>query len=138
MEGRSMALVIPDISPDELLSRFRGPVTKAHPAYPETIQVQVTDAGGGKWWFVTWDAGYSPSDPEALVGRAVIGADFDEPTGRLTVALSDGSFFEARPAPQEDETPDDPAYWQLFTPEGLVLNWGPCRRWKLKRAGDPV
>jgi hypothetical protein len=138
MERRQMAIVIPDIFPTELLSRFRGPVTKAHPAYPETIQLQVTDAGGGEWWFVTWDSDYSPSDPDALAGKTVARADFDEPTGRLTIGFSDGSRFETEPAPQENEVPDDPAYWQLFTPDGLVLNWGPCRRWRITRASDPV
>jgi hypothetical protein len=138
MEGRQMATVIPDLSPGELLSRFRGRVTEAHPAYPETIQIQVTDAKGGDWWFVTWDADYSPSDPDVVVGKTVVGADFDEPSGRLTIVFMDGTHFEAEPVPQDDEVPDDPEYWQLFTPEGLVLNWGPCRRWRIKRATDPV
>jgi hypothetical protein len=133
-----MAIVIPDLSPGELLGRFRGRVTQAHPAYPETIQLQVTDAGGGEWWFVTWDADYSPSAPKLLEGKTVVGVDFETSSGKLTMVFSDGSRFEAVPTPQEDEILDDPAYWQLFTPNDLVLNWGPCRRWKLKRANDPV
>ena len=130
-----MAVVIPDISPADLLARFRGPISDPRPTYPERLHFEVEDADGGEWTFATWDAEYSPSDPDALRGKTIVSVDLDKPSGDLTVGFSDGSTFRvvAIPYPPEDEVEN----WQLFTPEGLVLNYGPAGCWRLKRAGDP-
>ncbi|HEY2052925.1 MAG TPA: hypothetical protein VGH14_03215 [Solirubrobacterales bacterium] len=128
--------VIPDISPAELLGRFRGRIFTASRAYPETIQFKLRDAEGGEWWLATQWADYSPSDPDAIVGKTVVGAELNERSGDLTLTFSDGTAFRAISRPQE-EPGDDLEHWDLFTPEGLVLIWGPDASWKLKSASDP-
>ncbi|HEX4306369.1 MAG TPA: hypothetical protein VHZ54_10050 [Solirubrobacterales bacterium] len=131
-----MATVIPDISPAEVLARFRGLVVEVHPAYPETIHLYVRDALHGLWCLATHDAYYSPSDPEALCGKAIVSADLEGPLGNLTVGFSDGTSFRVWVDPQE--APDDPFNWMLHMPEGLILCWGPGVHWALKRGSDPV
>jgi hypothetical protein len=131
-----MALVIPDISPAELLTRFRGTVIDVHPAYPETIHLKVRDADGGEWRLCTADADYSPSDPDVLRGKVIVDTEHEGPEGDLTVRFSDGSSFEVTVEPQTRE--DDPFNWMLFTPEGLVLEWGPGESWRLVRSTDPL
>lgn len=128
--------VIPDISPTEILARVRGRIFKANPAYPETIQFRLTDAGGGEWWLATQWADYSPSDPDEILGKVVVDAELDEQTGSLAFSFSDGSEFKVTSLPQE-EPGDDLEHWHLYTPEGLVLVWGPDAAWQLKRASDP-
>jgi hypothetical protein len=51
-----MATVITDLSPSDLLGRFRGTVTDAAPGYPEVIHLDVRDAHGGDWSFSTFNA----------------------------------------------------------------------------------
>jgi hypothetical protein len=131
-----MATVIPKVSPAELLARVRGIVEDVHPAYPETIHVEVRDGAGDLWRFATHDASYSPSEPEALIGKSVVTADLVGPLGNLTLGFSDGTSFRVTVEPQE--APDDPVNWRLYTPEGLVLRWGPGDSWALKRGSDPV
>jgi hypothetical protein len=128
--------VIPDISPTELIARLRGRIFEANYAYPETIQFKLRDADGGEWWLATQWADYSPSEPADLLGKVVVDAKLDERTGNLTFTFSDGSEFKVISRPQE-EPGDDLEHWDLFTPEGLVLVWGPDAGWQLKRATDP-
>ena len=40
VEGRQMAVVIPDISPTDLLGRFRGTIVDAAPGYPEVLHLR--------------------------------------------------------------------------------------------------
>jgi hypothetical protein len=135
MERRQMPVVIPDISPADLLARFRGPVLDARPTYPERVHLEVKDVHGGKWSLATWDADYSPSDPEVLLGKTVVSADLEGRSGNLTIGFSDGSTF--RVISDLYEPGDDVENWDLFTPEGLVLVYGPGDRWKLARGSDP-
>ena len=76
-----MAVVIPDITPAELLRRFRGVVTSSRPAYPDVLHIDVMDAEGAVWWFGTFEATYSPSDPEVFLGKTVTDAELDVPVG---------------------------------------------------------
>jgi hypothetical protein len=128
--------VIPDIAPAALLARLRGQVLEANRAYPETVQFKLRDADGGEWWLATQWADYYPSDPADILGKVVDDAKLDERTGDLTFTFSDGSEFKVVSRPQE-EPGDDLEHWDLFTPEGLVLVWGPDASWQLKRATDP-
>jgi hypothetical protein len=130
-----MAFVTSGTSPAELMRRFRGRVTKAGLTYPERGRLQVTDAEGGLWRFATWEADYSPTDPEGLAGKTVVSADLDEPGGKLTIGFSDGTTFTVTPIPDEED--DAIENWELFTPEGLVLSYGPWGRWQLGKATDP-
>jgi hypothetical protein len=131
-----MSLVIPDISPSELLEGFRGPIVDAHPAYPETIHLEVRDAAGGLWKFATHDADYSPSDPDVFPGKTLVSADLEGPLGNLTIGFSDETRFRVTVAPPDGE--DDPVNWRLYTPDGFVLAWGPGVKWELKRGSDPI
>jgi hypothetical protein len=131
-----MAVVIPDITPVEVLARLRGLVVDVRPAYPETIHLYVRDALGSLWCLATFDAYYSPSDPDALRDKTIVSADLEGPLGNLTIGFSDGTAFRVSVEPQEAD--DDPFNWMLRMPEGLILYWGPGVRWVLKRGSDPI
>jgi hypothetical protein len=129
-----MAIVTSDTSAAALLGRFRGQVTKARLTYPERAAFDVTDANGGNWYLATWDADYLPADPKILLGKTVVGANLDEESEVLTIDFSDETVFTATPIVHEDE---DVENWGLFTPEGLVLIYGPRGRWRLAKGSDP-
>jgi hypothetical protein len=131
-----MTSVIPDISPTELLDGFRGLIEDAHPAYPETIHLEVRDAAGDLWKFSTHDANYSPSDPDVFLGKTVVSADLVGPLGDLTIGFSDGTDFRVTVEPQT--APDDPVNWRLYTPDGFILAWGPGVHWAMKRGDEPI
>jgi len=126
--------VTTDISPSDLLGRFRGPVFDARHGYPETMQLKVTDGEGGVWWLTTFDSQYTPSDPDDLLGKAVVGAGLDERSGLLTVDFADGSAFRIVPNPLDPEY--DLTVWSLFTPDGMVLIWGPGDRREFRKASS--
>jgi hypothetical protein len=132
-----MAVVVPNTSPADLLGRFRGTIFDAAHGYPEVIMFQARDAEGRDWWFSTFDAEYSPTDPEVLLGKSIVGTDLDR-SGKLAISFSDGSRFVVDPIPlQPDEPDDDLENWHLFTPDGLVLNYGPEGRWEIKPCRYP-
>jgi hypothetical protein len=130
-----MSVVASDTLPEKLLGRFRGPVTDGRPTYPERVHVEVRDAQGGLWCLATWDADYSPENPEVLNGKDVVSANLDGASGVLTVGFSDDSVFTVTPNLIEED--EDIENWELFTPEGLVLTYGPRGRWHLGSADDP-
>lgn len=131
-----MAVITPDTSPRDLLRRVSGKVEDARLTYPERVHLEVTDTDGGHWLLATWEAAYLPADPAQLNGKIVVGADLDKTSGALTVTFSDGTHFTVVPIPDgEDDAIEN---WQLFTPDGFVLNYGPGEHWVLKRASDPV
>jgi hypothetical protein len=129
-----MTILTSNTSPAAVLGRFRGRVTKARITYPERAAFDVTDADGGEWYLATWDAAFVPEDPKELDGKTVVGADLDESSQVLTVNFSDGALFTATPIVYEDE---DVENWELFTPEGLTLRYGPRGRWELGSTTDP-
>ncbi|MFT3865618.1 MAG: hypothetical protein QM729_15225 [Solirubrobacterales bacterium] len=134
-----MTIAISDTSPTEILSRFQGTVTSSRPAYPEVLHLHVTDADGGEWCFATFEADYVPTDPAAFLGKTVVGTDLRAASAGLTINFSDGSDLKVVPfSLRPDEIDDDYESWKLFTPEGLVLKYGPGSHWLLKRASDPV
>ncbi len=131
-----MTIVTPDTSPAALVSRVRGPVKDARFTYPERVHLEVTDADGGVWLLATWDADCLPTDPVVLNGKTVLGADVGGKSGKLEFRFSDGTSFTVTP---DDDEGDDEAIlnWELFTPDGLVLIYGPWGRWRLAKATDP-
>jgi hypothetical protein len=132
-----MAIVIPNVIPADLLSRFRGEVIRARPGYPEVIHLRVKDAKGAEWGFSTFDADFSPSDPDVLLGKTVISAELD-PSNTLTIGFSDGSDLKVVPrALEPGEEDDELENWFLRTPDDLFLDFGPEGRWRLGRASDP-
>jgi hypothetical protein len=111
---------------------MRGPVVDARIAYPDVLHVEVRDPRGGIWRLATQDAEFSPSDPAQLIGRSIDAADIDEGSGELCCRLSDGSVLDIKPAAAETE--DDPPYWELISPAGIVLEFGPGVRWQISAA----
>lgn len=118
-----------DASPLNVLRSMRGKIIDARIAHPEVLHVEVKDSAGKLWRLATQDAEWSPSDPADLVGRSVEDADIDRETGELRCKLSDGSLLDVRPAPRE--AGDDPPSWELITPGGVVLEFGPGVRWQI-------
>ena len=129
-----MTIVTSNTSAAALLTRFGGLVTKARVTYPERAALDVIDAEGGEWYLATWWAEFAPVDPEELGGKTVVSADLGEPPGKLTVGFSDGTTFTITPV--ADEEKDAIENWELFTPEGLVLSYGPKGRWSLAEAAE--
>jgi len=124
----------PDLDdlPGNLLRSMRGRIVDARIAYPEILHVEVRDSAGELWKLATQDAEWSPSDPADLVGRSVDDADIDKETGELRCKLSDGSLLDVKPAARGAE--DDPPNWELITPRGVVLEFGPGVRWQIGSA----
>jgi hypothetical protein len=100
------------------------------------LHLDIQDPEGGLWKLATQDAEWSPDDPSELVNRTVKSVVLDEENGELRFALSGETTFNVVPAEQEAE--DDPPNWKLFTPEGLVLVFGPGGHWQFNWAADPV
>ncbi|MGA9315887.1 MAG: hypothetical protein WBV77_14810 [Solirubrobacteraceae bacterium] len=132
-----MATVVAlDASPANLLSSMRGLIVDARIAYPSVLHVEVRDSRGDIWRLATQDAEWSPSDPAQLLGRSIDDVAVDGETGELRCMLSDGSTFHAGPTAIEAE--DDPPNWELVSPAGIVLEFGPGFRWQISGADVPA
>lgn len=136
MEGLMATVLALDASPTTVLRSLRGEVTDARVAYPDVLHVEGRDAHGGLWRLATQDAEWAPTDPAQLVGRSIDEAEIDEKSGALRCKLSDGSVLEIKPATGEAD--DDPPYWELIGPSGVVLEFGPGLRWQISSADAPV
>lgn len=117
-----------DVSPSTLLRGMRGEIVHAGLAYPEVLHVEVRDERGSLWRFATQDADWFPEEPETLDGKSVDDAVIAA-SGELTLHLSDSSTLRVVPRPIE--APDDPPNWELLTPDGLSLEFGPGLRWQV-------
>jgi len=132
-----MATVVAlDASPANVLRSMRGSIVDARLAYPDVLHVEVRDSSGELWRLATQDAEWSPSDPAELVGNSIEDAEIDEDTGELRCKLSNGSLLDVKPAVQEAS--DDPPNWELITPGGVVLEFGPGVRWQFSSADAPT
>jgi hypothetical protein len=118
-----------------ILRSMRGTIVAARIAYPDVLHVEVEDSRGLLWRLGTQDADWSPADPEQLVECSIDDASIDENSGELRCFLSDGSLLDIKPA--EAEAEDDPPYWELISPAGLVLEFGPGVRWQISGADAP-
>jgi hypothetical protein len=132
-----MATVVAlDASPENVLRSMRGSIVDARIAYPDVLHAEVRDSRGDLWRFATQDAEWSPSDPGQIVGRSIDDVTVDAETGELRCLLSDGSVLDVKPAAVEAE--DDPPSWELVSPTGLVLEFGPGLRWQISGADMPI
>jgi hypothetical protein len=136
MEGPMAAVVALDASPANVLRSLRGSIVDARIAYPDVLHVEVRDSGGDLWRLATQDAEWSPADPGQLVGRSIDDVAIDGESGELRCMLSDGSVLDVRPAAIEAQ--DDPPNWELVSPSGIVLEFGPGMRWQISGADRPV
>lgn len=121
-----------DASPANVLRSMRGSIVAARLAYPQVLHIEIRDAGGDLWRLATQDAEWSPSDPAELVGHSIEGAEIDEGTGELRCKLSEGVVLDVKPTAREAD--DDPPNWELITPGGVVLEFGPGVRWQISSA----
>ncbi len=132
-----MATVVAlDASPASVLRSMRGSIVDARIAYPDVLHVEVRDSRGDLWRLATQDAEWSPSDPGQLVGRSIDDVAIDGETGELRCMLSDGSVLGVRPVAVEAE--GDPPNWELVSPAGIVLEFGPGVRWQISSADAPA
>jgi hypothetical protein len=122
-----MSIVIRDTSPAELLSQLRGNVTDARVTSSGRLRLTVTDSISNRWHLLSWEASCSASDGEELEGRSIIGAELDA-EGLLAVRFLDGGYFTLTPNRDEDQVLED---WELLTPRGMVLTFGPQSQWQL-------
>lgn len=131
-----MATVVAlNASPASVLRSMRGSIIDARVAYPQVLHVEIRDSAGELWRLATQDAEWSPADPDSLVGRSIEDAEIDDGTGELRCRLSDGFSLDVRPTAQEAS--DDPPNWELITPGGLVLEFGPGMRWQISSTDVP-
>jgi hypothetical protein len=137
MEGIA-TFVAPDLdaSPRSVLRALRGPIVDARIAYPEVLHVELRDPHKGLWRLATQDADWSPSDPSRLVGRSIADAEIDERSGELRCTLSDGSVFQVKPPAHAEENCSP--YWELISPSGVLLEFGPGPRWQISNADARV
>jgi hypothetical protein len=103
---------------------------------PTVLHIEIRDLDGGLWRLATQDAEWSPADPDRLIGQMVERAEIDDASGRLRCVLSDGSTLDVSPA--AGEASNDPPYWELISPAGLVLEFGPGVRWQISGAEAPI
>jgi hypothetical protein len=136
MEGLMATVVDLDASPSSVLRAMRGQIVAAQIAYPNTLHVEVRDSKGNPWRLATQDAEWLPSDPTQLTNRSIEAADIDESSGELRCKLSDGSVLEIKPASVEHD--GDPPYWEVISPAGVVLEFGPGVRWQISSADVPA
>lgn len=138
MEAALMATVVAlDASPANVLRSMRGSIVDAKKAYPHVLHVEIRDSAGELWRLATQDAEWSPPDPPELVGQAIEDAEIDESSGELRCKLSNGSVLDVRPG-GGPEANDDPPSWELITPGGVLLEFGPGVRWQISGADAPA
>lgn len=131
-----MTIVVAEkASLESLLRSLRGEIVDARPAYPEILHVEIRDSDGDLWRLATQDADWSPVDHSVLIGETIEGSEIDEETGELRCHLASGAVFAVQPA--EQEAPDDPCNWELITPGGVALEYGPGSRWQISDANAP-
>jgi hypothetical protein len=136
MEGALMATIVDlDASPVNVLRSMRGSIVDAKKAYPDVLHVEIRDSADELWRLVTQDAEWSPADPDELVGQIIEDAEIDENSGELRCKLSNGTFLDVRPG-SALEADDDPPIWELITPGGVLLEFGPGVRWQISGADD--
>jgi hypothetical protein len=119
-----------------VLRAMRGLIVEARIAYPDVLHVEIRDSHGELWRLATQYAEWSPADQAQLVGRSIEDAHIDERSGELRCRLSDGSSLEVKPAARE--AADDPPHWEVISPAGIVLEFGPGVRWQVSGVDSPA
>lgn len=136
MEGLMASVVALDASPTNVLRLMRGEIVAARIAFPDVLHIEVRDPHGDLWRFATQDAEWSPSDPAELLGHNIKDVEIESSTGELRCRFSDGGILDVQPARREAD--DDPPNWELISPTGTVLEFGPGLRWQISAADEPV
>lgn len=118
-----------DASPAGVLHQLRGEIVNAQLAYPQVLHIEVRDSAGELWRLATQDAEYSPPDPVELIGKSVESAEICEEDGELRCGLSSGAGLEIKPGGQKAS--EGLPNWEVITPDGVVLEFGPGIRWQI-------
>lgn len=138
MEAALMATVVAlDASPANVLRSMRGSIVDAKKAYPDVLHVEIRDSAGELWRLAIQAADWSPADPAELVGQKIEDAKIDESSAELHCKLSNGLALDIRPGGAHEED-DDPPNWELITPGGILLEFGPGVRWQISEADAPT
>lgn len=136
METALMATVIAqEASLSSLLGSMRGEIVDARLGYPGVLHLEIRDCDRDLWRFVTQDADWSPGEPADLVGQDMEKAEVGD-KGELRCQLSGGSVLVV--APPNRKSDDDPPHWELITPGGVILEFGPGARWQISNADVPA
>jgi hypothetical protein len=115
---------------------MRGSIVDAQLGYPEVLHVEIKDPAGEMWRLATQDADWTPADPSELIGQSIEDAQIDEESGELRCQLSNGVLLDVKPG--RNEADDDPPNWELITPGGVLLEFGPGVRWQISSADEPT
>lgn len=118
-----------EASPTSLLRSLRGTIVGAQIAHPRVLHVEARDARGELWRLSTQDSSWLPTESDRLPGRLIEGAEIDQSSGAVRLRLSGGGALDIEPNPEPGQ--DDPPAWELITPSGLVLEFGPGIRWRV-------
>lgn len=110
---------------------MRGQVEHAGLGYPDVLLLDICDDRGQLWRFMTQDADWSPADHAGLAGATIEDVKIAA-TGALRLVLSNGCRLDVEPGVPEAD--DDPPYWELISPDGLFLEFGPGTRWQIGEA----
>lgn len=123
------------LSPAAAVEHLRGDITDCHRGHPDVLQLTIRDRDGDEWHLTTLDASWWPTDPSELAGRRIVDGALDV-SGVLRFALADGGSFVVRPEPRAGN--DDPATWEILTPDDLSLEFGPGQQWRVARSDVPM
>ncbi len=72
---------------------------------------------------------------KVLEGARIESLDVSVPSNALVIRFSNKCLFMVIPQPQDDRY--DLPYWELFTPNHMVLAFGPGKRWSFTRSDVP-
>lgn len=125
-------MLIVDKSLGDYLAEMRGRIVLSAVGYPDSIHLHVKDGDGQTWKFFTWDADWVPSTPEEFAGRILEDAKLDQRTGVVRLRFDQGRQLVITPG--EYENVDDPPYWQILTPDGQSIKYGPGPSWHVSDA----
>ncbi len=136
MEAALMATVIAqEASLSSVLGSMRGEIVDARLGYPGVLHLEIRDQDRDLWRFVTQDADWSPAQPADLVGQDIEKAEVGD-QGELRCQLSGGPVLVVTPPSRKSD--DDPPHWELITPGGVILEFGPGARWQISNADVPA
>lgn len=133
----SVALAV-DRSLGEYLANMRGRIVLSAIGYSDSIHLHVKDGEGQTWRFCTWDADWEPSVPDEFAGRKLEAVELDRRSGVMKLRFDQGRQLVITPGEYEDVR--DPPYWEILTPDGQSIEYGPGPSWHVSdaRAQPPV
>jgi len=121
---------------EPLFSAITGRITSVRNTFPDTPRIEIRDQHKNTWHLSVLDSSLSSSGTEFLEGETVVETSLSERTGELVFNLSNGSALTVSPNPIESR--DDPPNWEVVTPNGWSIEFGPGPKVQIQRADVPV